>query len=465
MTVTMPLPTPRPGRGGQPGLPHPPKPTIGAGDELADAALRGVTELSHEDADLYSLLTKEYRRQQDTLMMVAASSVALPSVLAASGTCLNNLTTEGYPGRRFYAGCEVADRIEELAIERARRVFGARYVNVQPHSGSSANLAVLTSIMAPGHTLLGLSLDCGGHLTHGSAASLSGRYFRSVGYHLTNDGRLDLDEVADLTRRHRPRVIICGASAYPRAIDFAAFRPIADSVGALLLADISHVAGLVAAGLHPNPIDAAHVVTTSTYKQLCGPRGGLIMSGHDSEGPAPDGRGTLAAFLQRAVFPFLQGTPSLGAVAAKARALDAVAGADFQTLARRLRDDARAIADRFLNAGLHLVTGGTDTHMVLVDLRPMGLTGDVVEQALERCRIVVNRNRVPGDRTPIRVTGGIRIGTNTLAVRGMGPDAAQRSADLVLEVIGHCRGGILNDDAVNRVAGQVDELCRLYPLG
>jgi len=436
-----------------------------ADDDLATLAARGVRELAVEDPALHALLIEEQHRQRDTLMMVAASSVASASVLAASGACVGNLTTEGYPGRRFHAGCGVADRIEQLAIDRAKSVFGARYINVQPHSGSSANLSVLMSLLAPGDVVLGMELDCGGHLTHGSPASISGRYFRSVGYHLDPAGFIDLDEVATLADQHRPRVIVCGASAYPREIDFAAFREIADHAGALLLADISHVAGLVATGLHPDPIDTAHVVTTSTYKQLYGPRGGLVMSGRDADGPAPHGRGTLAQFLQRAVFPFSQGTPSMAAVAAKARALDFVASPRFAQLAHLLRADARAIADQLSAGGLTLVTGGTDTHMVLIDLRPLGLTGDIVEQTLERCDIIVNRNRVPGDLTPVRVTAGIRIGTNSLAARGITPVAARECADLVLRVIALCRTGRQDDcDALATIAASVATLTRRHPL-
>lgn len=437
----------------------------GVDDDLAALASRGVAELAVEDPALHALLTEEQHRQRDTLMMVAASSVAPASVLAASGASVGNLTTEGYPGRRFHAGCGVADRIEQLAVERAKSVFGARYVNVQPHSGSSANLSVLMSVMSPGDVVLGMELDCGGHLTHGSPASISGRYFTSVGYHVGPDGFIDLAEVAELADKHRPRVIVCGASAYPRAVDFAAFREIADRTGALLLADISHVAGLVAAGLHPDPIDSAHVVTTSTYKQLYGPRGGLVMSGRDADGPAPHGKGTLAQFLQRAVFPFSQGTPSMAAVAAKARALDFVSTPRFAVLAHLLRADARAIADQLSTGGLTVVTGGTDIHMVLIDLRPIGLTGDIVEQTLERCDIIVNRNRVPGDTTPVRVTGGIRIGTNSLAARGITPVEARECADLVLQAIALCRAGRQDDrDALAAIAARVATLTRLHPL-
>ncbi|MFJ5680526.1 serine hydroxymethyltransferase [Streptomyces sp. NPDC093097] len=436
--------------------------------DLTGFARHAAQQLRADDATLYDLLTREADRQRDTLMMVAASSVAAPSVLACGGTALGNLTAEGFPGARYHAGCAIADDIEHLAIERARAAFRARAAIVQPHSGSSANLSVLTALMEPGDTLLGLDLDCGGHLTHGSPASLTGRYFNAVGYRVTPDGLLDYEQVRELARARRPKVIVCGASAYPRTIDFARFREIADEVGAYLLADISHIAGLVAAGLHPSPVDHAHVVTTSTYKQLYGPRGGLILLGKDADTPGP-GRGTLAATLRRSVFPSTQGTPDLASVAAKARALDFVATPAFAELAQRLADDAQAIAERLRQHGLRMVTGGTDTHMVLVDLRGTHLTGDMAETALESCGIVVNRNRVPGDTTPVRVTSGLRIGTNTLAARGMGPAEAANCADLLAQVLAATTRGpdgtaVLDPRTRDAARAQVADICARFPL-
>ncbi|MFJ2026165.1 serine hydroxymethyltransferase [Streptomyces sp. NPDC087897] len=439
--------------------PHPPLP------DLAGFAAHAGTRLRENDRALYDLLARETARQRDTLMMVAASSVADPSVLACEGSVLGNLTAEGYPGNRYHAGCGVADEIERLAIERACAAFGARDAIVQPHSGSSANLAVITALLDPGDTLLGLDLDCGGHLTHGSPASVTGRHYRAHGYRVTPEGLLDYAQIRELALEHRPKLIVCGASAYPRSIDFARFREIADEAGAYLLADISHIAGLVAAGLHPNPVDHAHVTTTSTYKQLYGPRGGLILLGRDARTPGPE-RGTLAATLRRAVFPFTQGTPDLASVAAKARALDFVAGPGFAEVAKRLADGAQAIAERLLERGFELVTGGTDTHMVLLDLRATGVTGDVAEQALESCGIVVNRNRVPGDTTAVRVTGGLRLGTNTLAARGMDRTAVVECADLVADVLTALRapGGVLPDPLRERVRARVSQLCAAHPL-
>lgn len=268
----------------------------------------GVELLAEHDQELYGLLEREQLRQHETLAMVAAASVADPSVLVCEASAAGNVTTEGYPGARYHAGCDVVDAVERLAVDRAKAAFGARYANVQPHSGSTANQVVLCSLLDPGDTVLGMGLKAGGHLTHGAAASMSGRFFTPVRYGLDGDGLIDYDAMAELARRHRPRLIFCGASAYPRAIDFGRFREVADEVGAYLVADISHIAGLVATGQHPSPVDVAHVTTTSTYKQLYGPRGGLILLGRDAETPTASGK-PLAAAIQDAVFPYLQGTP------------------------------------------------------------------------------------------------------------------------------------------------------------
>jgi len=420
-------------------------------------AVRAADLLEHDDPVLAALLDRELDRQRDTLMMVAASSVAHPSVLACAGSVLTNLTTEGYPGARYHAGCEIADDIERLAVDRACAAFGARYANVQPHSGSAANLSVITALLQPGDTLLGMDLASGGHLTHGSAASLTGRYAKCVSYGVDDSGRIDFGEVAALARRHRPKLIVCGASAYPRVVDFARFRAIANEVGAYLLADISHIAGLVAAGLHPSPVDHAHITTTSTYKQLYGPRGGLILMGADADAGSPDGRSTLRALMERAVFPHGQGTPDLAAVAAKARALDFVGTAAFGELAARIVVLARALAQALRDRGYLVLTGGTDNHMVLVDLRPHGLTGAAAETALERCGIIVNRNRLPGDSTPVRVTAGLRFGTNTLALRGLPPSAMIDCVDLIDNVL-HQRL------SVREAREHVRRLCERYPL-
>jgi len=435
---------------------------------LEETALHGIARLRSEDPVLYELLTREHRRQMGTLTMVAASSIADPSVLACEGTAMLNTTTEGYPGARFHAGCEVADPVERIAIERAKAAFGARYANVQPHSGTSANQIVMFSLLRAGDTVLGLHLDAGGHLSHGARASVSGIYFDAVSYGVDESGRIDLDEVRRLALEHRPRLMVAGASAYPRTVDFAAFRRIADEAGAYLLADISHIAGLVAAGEHPSPIDHAHFTTTSTYKQLFGPRGGLVLMGRDHDAPAPDGRGTLSSLVQRATFPFFQGTPDLASIAAKARALAWIASPEFREVARRITGGARALAEALDARGYRLVSGGTDNHIVLIDLGPRGLTGVIAERALEECGIVVNKNRIPGDRRSALVTSGVRFGTNGLAARGMGPGEMDDCAALVDRVL--CavrplgdREYALDADVRDEVLAEVAELCVRFP--
>ena len=436
---------------------------------VGEMARRGVEELAREDPVLHDLLCREQRRQGETLMMVAACSAAGPSVLACGGTAAMNTTTEGYPGARFHAGCAVVDEIERLAAARARSVFGAAYANVQPHSGTSANQAVMFGLLRPGDTVLGMDLDAGGHLSHGARVSVSGRHFRAVSYGVGADGRIDYDEVRRAARRHAPRMIVCGASAYPRRIDWAAFRQAADEAGALLLADISHIAGLVAAGEHPSPIDHAHVTTTSTYKQLYGPRGGLILVGRDAGAPAPGGRGTLADALQRAVFPFFQGTPDLAGVAAKARALARVSEPGFRALARRITAGARALAAALDARGWRPLTGGTDNHIVLIDVSARGLSGLIAERALESCGIVVNKNRIAGDTRPAAVASGIRLGTNVLALRGLGAAEMPACAALLDEVLTAVRpegdrAFTLDAQVQARVAAAVRALCARYPL-
>lgn len=436
---------------------------------LSEFALQGLQLLSEEDPDLFDLLEREYDRQNNVLAMVAASSVASPSVLACKGLVAANVTTEGYPGARFHAGCAVVDQIERLAIERAKAAFGAGYANVQPHSGSSANEIVMFSLLKPGDAILGLSLDCGGHLTHGSKASVSGQYFRSIGYGLDGDDYLDYDQVRRLAHEYRPRLLVCGASSYPRTIDFQRFRQIADEVGAYLLADISHVAGLVVAGEHPNPIDHAHFTTTSTYKQLYGPRGGLILSGKDHARPGPDGKRTLAELIQKAVFPFFQGTPDLGAIAAKARALAYVATSQFKRMARQIVPCARVLAESFQENGYRVLTGGTDNHMVLVDVFSQGITGVVAERALEECNIVVNKNKIPRDTQPALITSGMRLGANSLVLRGMTSAEMPACADLIqrvlrsIEVKGPTEYS-LSPTVKMAVQEEIRHICREFPL-
>ena len=437
---------------------------------LAELARQGLDLLHKEDPALYELLEQEHHRQADVLAMVAASSVADPSVLVCEGMATANVTTEGYPGARYHAGCTFVDEIERLAIERAKAAFRAQYANVQPHSGTSANGIVMFSLLRPGDTILGMELNCGGHLTHGARASVMGQYFNAVAYGLNGQGLIDYDQIRELARRHKPKLIICGASSYPRAIDFRRFREIADEVGAYLLADISHIAGLVAAGEHPSPIDCAHFTTTSTYKQLYGPRGGLILIGADFDRPAPDRNGTLSEMIQRAVFPFFQGTPNLSAIAAKARALAMVADPQFRKLAKGIVDNAKALAECFAGKGYTVLAGGTDSHMVLIDiLSSVGLSGVIAERALEECGIIINKNRIPGDKKPALVTSGIRLGTNSLTLRGMGRSEMDTCADLVHDILSSVQASgereyQLDRDLKRSFERQVKGLCRRFHI-
>jgi glycine hydroxymethyltransferase len=422
-----------------------------------------------QDPVLAELLDQEIADQRDRLAMVAHASLADVSVLSAAGSALGNVTVEGYAKSRYHPGSRAFDGVEELAVERAKTVFKASYANVQPHSCSSANLSVLFSLLSPGDTFLGMELDAGGHLTHGASASVTGRHFQALSYGLDAQGFIDYDQVADSARKYRPRLIIAGASAYPRTIDYSRFRSVADEVGAYLLADISHIAGLVAAGLHPSPIDIAHITTTSTYKQLGGPRGGLILMGRERDKVGPDGRTKLTALMQRGVFPGSQGTPNAAAIAAKARALALVARPEFKKLAVLIVENARSLAANLTSMGHDVLTGGTDNHMVLLDLSGQNLTGVVAEQSLESCRILANRNRIPGDTKPPLVASGLRLGTNILSQRGMRTPEMKMCADLVTSILSNVT--LLDDtkyelDAAVRLAARdtVEDLCSQYPV-
>lgn len=436
---------------------------------LLQLSQRGIDNLYEEDPTLYELLERETQRQANVLTLVASSSLADPSVLACAGMATTNVSTEGYPGARYHAGCEVVDEIERLAVERARQAFGAKYANVQPHSGTTANQIVMFSLLKPGDTILGLELTAGGHLSHGSRAAASGNYFNAVSYGLNRDGYIDYEKVAQVAHESKPKLIICGASAYPRTIDFKRFRDIADEVGAYLLADISHIAGLVVAGEHPTPINEAHITTTSTYKQLYGPRGGLILIGKDHETIAPDGKRTLAQLIQRAVFPFFQGTPNLSGIAAKARALAMVREPQFKALAKQIVVNAQTIAAHLIDNGYPVVTNGTDNHIVLFDVLARGITGYIAEKALEECNIVVNKNSIPGDQKSPMVTSGVRLGTNSVALRGMGPDEMRRCANLIVTVLSSLkmlddRHYELAEDVKQAVQNDVKVLCARFPI-
>lgn len=439
-------------------------------DILCRLAVRGVETLRRDDPILAACLDREYRRQEHTLALVASCSVTHPSVLACEGAIASNVTAEGFPGARFHAGCEVVDEFETLAIDRAKAAFGAQYANVQPHSASTANQIVMASVLKPGDTLLGMDLIAGGHLSHGAKVNISGRYFNAIGYGLDQDQRIDYDRVEQLAKEHRPKLVICGSTAYPRAIDFERFRRIADDVGAFLLADITHIAGLVVGRQHINPIDIAHFTTCCTHKQLFGPRGGLILMGRDHQNPAADGRGTLAAAVQRSTFPLLQGAPLVNAIVAKARGLGRALSPEFNDLAARIVLLAKAFSAAFMARGVPVVSGGTDTHIVVLDVSVgFGITGIVAQRALERCNIVVNKNAVPGETAKATVTSGIRIGTNSIAARGLGVPEAERCTDLIVRVLRRVSDAdgderALSDAFCSEVRSEVAELCAGFPL-
>ncbi|NJL79851.1 MAG: serine hydroxymethyltransferase [Leptolyngbyaceae cyanobacterium RM2_2_4] len=403
---------------------------------LVEFAQQGFESLSQEDPVLYDLIEKEYYRQQNSLAMVASCSTTHSSVLACEGTFTSNVTAEGYPEARFHAGCKYVDQFEQLAIDRAKKALKAKYANVQPHSASTANQIVMFSLLKPGDTLLGLDLDAGGHLSHGSKVNISGQFFNAITYGLNDEGFIDYEQVEELALNYKPKLIICGTTAYPRVIYWEKFREIADKIGAYLLADITHIAGLVIANEHPNPIDIAHITTTCTHKQLYGPRGGLILMGKDWECSGPDGQGTLAKLLQKGVFPFMQGAPIVNKIVAKARALDWSMNPEFKETSRRIILLAKALTKALMVKGVKVISGGTDNHIVVIDvLVSFGVTGIIAEKALEECNLIVNKNRIPGDQKSPFVTSGVRIGTNSLAFRKFEAEQMEECADLIIKIL------------------------------
>ncbi|SMD27013.1 serine hydroxymethyltransferase [Kibdelosporangium aridum] len=382
-------------------------------------------ELSTVDPEVAGALAAELARQRGTLEMIASENFAPLAVLEAQGSVLTNKYAEGYPGRRYYGGCEHVDVVEQLAIDRVKALFGAEHANVQPHSGAQANAAAMAALLEPGDTILGLDLAHGGHLTHGMRINFSGRLYNVVAYHVDKDtGLVDMAEVEELAVQHRPKLIVAGWSAYPRHLDFAKFKEIAERTGAKLLVDMAHFAGLVAAGLHPNPVPFADVVTTTTHKTLGGPRGGVILTGKD-----------LAKKINSSVFPGQQGGPLEHVIAAKAVAFKLAATDQFKERQQRTLDGARILAERLLGAGYNVLTGGTDVHLVLVDLRESTLDGQQAEDLLDSVGITVNRNAVPLDPRPPMVTSGLRIGTAALATRGFGAAEFTEVSDVIAEVL------------------------------
>jgi glycine hydroxymethyltransferase len=412
--------------------------------------------LEAADPDVFSSIKDELNRQRDKIELIASENIVSKAVLEAQGSVLTNKYAEGYPGKRYYGGCEYVDVTEKLAIERACRLFGATFANVQPHSGANANQAVFYALLNPGDTFMGLDLAAGGHLTHGHPANYSGKWFKPVPYTVRRDNQqIDMDQVAALAREHKPKLILAGGSAYARIIDFAAFRKIADEVGAIFMVDMAHFAGLVAGGVHPNPVEHADVVTTTTHKTLRGPRGGMVLSRDEAIGKK----------INSAVFPGLQGGPLMHVIAAKAVAFGEALKPEFKTYARNVVENAKALAEVLKSSGLDIVTGGTDTHLMLVDLRPKGAKGRPTEHALDRAGITCNKNAVPFDTEKAVITSGVRLGSPAGTTRGFGTQEFREIGKLIVEVVDAVAKNEAGDAQVEQsVARRVSELCNRFPI-
>ena len=413
--------------------------------------------LKDADPEVWNAIENEVERQQNEIELIASENIVSKAVLEAAGTLLTNKYAEGYPGRRYYGGCEYVDVVEQLAINRAKRLFNCAFANVQPHSGSQANQAVMLALIKPGDTIMGLSLAAGGHLTHGAPPNLSGKWFNAVQYGVRpDDHRIDYDEVERLAHKHKPTMIIAGSSAYSRVIDFARFRQIADSVGAYLLVDMAHFAGLVAAGLYPSPLPHAHVVTTTTHKTLRGPRAGMVLSNDEEIGKK----------INSALFPGLQGGPLMHIIAAKAVAFGEALRPEFKLYTKRVIDNAKALGETLVKGGVALVSGGTDTHLMLVDLRPKKLTGKAAEIALGRANITCNKNGVPFDPEKPMITSGIRLGSPAGTTRGFGIAEFQKIGGMIIEVLdGLADNGDDGNEAIEAsVKKRAIELCERYPI-
>lgn len=425
------------------------------------------TPLQTSDPELYNILVSEVSRENTTLELIASENFVSYPVLEMAGGVMTNKYAEGYPGKRYYGGCEFVDEAENLARDRANQLFGVEYSNVQPHSGSQANMAVLMTFIDVGDTILGLDLAHGGHLTHGSKVNFSGNLYHSVSYQVKKEtGRVDFDQVLSLAREHKPKLIICGGSAYPRFIEFEDFKGIADDVGAFLMADIAHPSGLVATGLHPSPVPYCDVITTTTHKTLRGPRGGMIMMGKDSGNPweivAPkSGRlKNISELLDSAVMPGIQGGPLMHIIAAKAVAFGEALQPEFTVYTQQVIDNAKAMANEFLSRDYELVSGGTDTHIILIDLTKKAITGKAAENALEKAGITVNKNMVPFDERSPFITSGIRIGTPAVTTRGMTQDDMVKIVALIDTIIEKPN----DEDNIVRVKSEVNDLCSSFPL-
>ncbi|HEY8950054.1 MAG TPA: serine hydroxymethyltransferase [Rhizomicrobium sp.] len=428
--------------------------TSAAAQQGSDFFKRG---LASADPEVARAVDEELTRQREKIELIASENIVSKAVLEAQGSVLTNKYAEGYPGRRYYGGCEYVDVAEELAIDRAKRLFNCDFANVQPHSGAQANQAVFFALMQPGDTFMGLDLAAGGHLTHGSPVNQSGKWFKPVSYTVRRqDHRIDMDEVASIAKEHKPKVIIAGGSAYSRIIDFKRFREIADSVGAFFMVDMAHFAGLVAGGVHPNPLEHAHLVTTTTHKTLRGPRGGMILS-KDAD---------LGKKINSAVFPGLQGGPLMHVIAAKGVAFGEALKPDFKLYARSVVDNAKALAETLHTQGLDIVSGGTDTHLMLVDLRPKNAKGNHTEKALDRAFITTNKNAIPFDTEKPAITSGVRLGTPAGTTRGFGISEFKEIGKLIVEVVDAvAKKGEAGDPEVEAsVRSRVADLCRRFPI-
>jgi glycine hydroxymethyltransferase len=406
--------------------------------------------LEQTDAEVFSAIQKETNRLEQNLELIASENVVSEAVLEAQGCVMTNKYAEGYPGKRYYGGCEFVDEVESLAIARAKELFGAEHVNVQPHSGTQANMVVYLSVLKPGDSYLGMNLAHGGHLSMGSPVNFSGMIYRVIPYGVSeNSQTIDYDEVERLAREHGPKLIIAGASAYPRVIDYARFRKIADEVGALLMVDMAHIAGLVAAGLHPSPVPHADFVTTTTHKTLRGPRGGMVLC-----------RAEHAKTVDSKVFPGMQGGPLMHVIAAKAVALKEALSPEFKRYQEQIVKNAQTLAQALMSQGFHLTSGGTDNHLMLVDLRQSELTGKVAQETLDRARITVNKNAVPFDTRSPFVTSGVRIGTPAVTTRGMKQKEMEQIGDFIVRALKH----VGHEQVLQSIAGEVGALCKRFPV-
>jgi len=408
-----------------------------------------IDDLKKTDPEVYEAIQGEKDREHEKILLIASENYVSRAVLEAQGSIFTNKYAEGYPSKRYYGGCEYADIVENLAVERAKKIFGAEHVNVQPHSGSQANMAVYFSVLKPGDTILGMRLNHGGHLSHGASVNFSGTLYNNVSYGVNKDGYIDYEEVKKLASEHKPRMIVVGASAYSRTLDFKAFSDIAKEFGAYLLADIAHIAGLVAAGVHPSPVPYADFVTTTNHKTLRGPRGGMIMC-----------RAEYAKAVDKMIFPGIQGGPLVHVIAAKAVALKEAMGEDFRLYQQQVVDNAKTLAAELIRRGFSIISGGTDNHLMLIDLNNKNITGKEADEALDKAGITVNKNAIPYDQRPPAITSGIRLGTPCITTRGMGKAEMVEIADLISSVINNSKA----PEAIAVNAKRVKSLCDRFPI-